>query len=191
VTTNDSWRRFLDTGAAVGQVTLTKAGEIAKGLMDPEPENRERAWRDLDDLGRAGRQLGEQLADLAKSRLVRQLGHPGSLEETIEWIADLVSTRTRHPGTAPAGDPDPLPHDSAPAPAKAGKVKQEKHKKKEKAAGGQGTKAGGSDKKHSDKKHSDKKHSDKKHKQGRGKKTSSKPGRVVTLTLASDLADRR
>jgi hypothetical protein len=180
VTTNESWRRFLDAGTAVGQVTLAKANEIAKGLMASEQETRERAWRDLDELGRSGRQLGEQLVDLAKSRLTRELGHLGSLEETLDWVADLVSVRTRRPEppTWP-GDADRLESiDGVAKKAKDAKPKQKKPKKKEKAAAAAGrrTKDGGSGRKE--------------HKQGDGKKAAPEPERVVTRAR-SDRAGRR
>jgi hypothetical protein len=184
VTNNESWRRFLDAGTAVGQATLTKATEIAKGLMDPEHGTRERAWRDLDDLGRAGRQLGEQLAGLAKSRLASQRGHFGSLEETLDWVADLVATRQgRHEPPSRASDlTDWLTGGEAPRKANGtgsnGK-RAKKSKKKEKAAAAdhQKKKATGS--------------GDKKHKKRDRARGGSDPDRVLRLTRVGDPADRR
>lgn len=134
MSTNESWRRFLDAGTAVGAATLSRATEIAKGLMDTEPAARERARRDLDDLGRTGRQLAEQLAELAKARLSGPLGHTGSIEETLDWIADLVSARTEGQSQPPkAREADHL----GSATTRDAPTKPKKKQKKDKAAKGQ------------------------------------------------------
>jgi hypothetical protein len=149
VSTNESWRRFLDAGTAVGAATLSRATEIAKGLMDAEPATRERARRDLDDLGRTGRQLGEQLAELAKSRLSGSLGHTGSIEETLGWISDLVSVRVRRHEARPKAREaaDRLGGDGGAAPGSPAKHK--KQKKKDKAAKGKHKEAKGKKQKQS------------------------------------------
>lgn len=136
MSTNENWRRFLDAGTAVGAATLTRAQEIAKGLMDAEPATREQARRDLDDLGRTGRQLGEQLAELAKSRLSGPLGHSGSIEETLAWISDLVSVRTRRHETRPQAKETAERLEGTTAPPPGSPAKHKKQKKKDKVVKG-------------------------------------------------------
>lgn len=177
MSTNESWRRFLDAGTAVGAATLSRATEIAKGLMDDEPETRERAWRDLDDMGRTGRQLGEQLADLAKSRLRGPIGHVGSIEETLDWISDLVSVRTGRDQSHPEGSDaaDRLGGHVEAQRSTGASSKDKKYKKKDE------------DGKTKHKKGAASKH--KKQKQA-GRETA-RPDRVLTLSRPADPAGRR
>jgi hypothetical protein len=92
VTTNENWRRYLEAGAAVGQVTLARAEGIAKGLFGPDDEERETAWHDLDELTRFGRQMGDQLIDMARAEMSRHLEAlgVGSLDQFLDRITDLV-----------------------------------------------------------------------------------------------------
>ncbi|MGH9047559.1 MAG: hypothetical protein ACRDVW_09655 [Acidimicrobiales bacterium] len=111
MTTNDSWRRYLETGAAVGQATMARAEEIAKGLFDPDENERESAWRDLEELTRFGRMMGEQLAETAKAEVARQLNHAGGapLERLFERISHLLGVPSPAPtdtvSDAPSGKP--------------------------------------------------------------------------------------
>jgi hypothetical protein len=107
VTTNDSWRRYLEAGAAVGQVTLARAEGIARGLFAPDDEERETAWRDLDELTRFGRLMGDQLIDMARAEMSRQLETlgAGSLEHFLDRIADLVRSQ---PVDAPSRSAEPV-----------------------------------------------------------------------------------
>ncbi len=109
MTTNESWRKYLEAGAAVGQATAARAEDIAKRLFDPDEEERESAWRDLEQLSRFGRVMGEQLAEMARGELTRQLktfGN-GSFEQFFDRIADLFGA------TAPAPEPPgPIEHEA-------------------------------------------------------------------------------
>ena len=106
MTTNDSWRRYLEAGAAVGQVTLARAEGIARGLFAPDDEERETAWRDLDELTRFGRLMGDQLIDMARAEMSRQLETlgAGSLVQFLDRIADLVRSQ---PVDAPSRSAEP------------------------------------------------------------------------------------
>jgi len=115
VTSNDSWRRYLEAGTALGQVTLGRAEEIAKGLLAPGDEEREAARNDLDELTRFGRQMGEQFVDMARAEVSKQLEALGvdSLEELFDRLADLVRSQpvdvpSHHAGSA--SDPGPPEH---------------------------------------------------------------------------------
>ncbi len=92
VTSNESWQKYLEAGAAVGQATAARAEDIAKRLFDPDEDERESAWRDLEQLTRFGRLMGEQLAEMARAEVTRQLKSigNGSFDLLFERIADLL-----------------------------------------------------------------------------------------------------
>jgi len=107
VTTNESWRKYLEAGAAVGQATAARAEDIARRLFDPDGDERESAWRDLEQLTRFGRLMGEQLAEMARAELKRQvktLGE-GSFDQVLEWIGDLLGTPATPTGTKSPEEP--------------------------------------------------------------------------------------
>ncbi len=112
MTSNDSWRRYLEAGTALGQVTLGRAEEIAKGLLAPADEEREAARNDLDELTRFGRQMGEQFVDMARAEVSKQLEALGvdSLEELFDRLADLVRSQPVDvPSHRAESAPDPGP----------------------------------------------------------------------------------
>jgi len=107
VTSNESWRRYLDATTAVGQVTLDRAQEIARGLLSDDEQTRTRARRDLEDLGRASRLFGGQLVALARDELGRQLKQVGSLDELFDRIADVLGGPVRDPARDPSTEVGP------------------------------------------------------------------------------------
>ncbi len=128
MTTNDNWRRYLEAGTAVGQATLARAEEIARGLLGPGEEEPESAWHELDELTRFGRHVGEQLVDMARAEMFKQLETlgVGSLDHLFARIADLVGSQPvdapSHPGESP-----PAPEHLEPAAqAGAGTARTEK-----------------------------------------------------------------
>ncbi len=132
VTSNESWQRFLDTGAAVGQVTLSKANDIARGLMAEEPSERQRARHELDDLTRMGRQMGEQLVDLARDQLGGRMHDLSSVDDLLDLIGTLFGSHEERERGAEA-EPEPSrqrlePTDPLPK-AKTGGTKAKKAKK--------------------------------------------------------------
>jgi restriction endonuclease Mrr len=92
MTSEESWRKYLEAGAAVGQATAARAEDIAKRLFDPDEEERQSAWRDLEQLRRFGRLMGEQLAEMARTELGRKLKSlgEGPVDQFFERIADLL-----------------------------------------------------------------------------------------------------
>jgi hypothetical protein len=148
VTTNDSWRRYLEAGAAVGQVTLARAEGIARGLFAPDDEERETAWHDLDELTRFGRLMGDQLIDMARAEMSRQLETlgAGSLVQFLDRIADLVRSQ---PVDAPSrsAEPaterehlEPVPEASPSGSRRAGTAREETAPKPHKGQGAKATK---------------------------------------------------
>ena len=101
MTTNESWRRYLEAGAAVGQLTLARAEEIARGLLAPGEEERSNAWDEFEELTRFGRLMGEQLVEVARAEVTKQLETfgVGSLDQLWARISDLV-------GSAGVDEPD-------------------------------------------------------------------------------------
>ncbi len=153
MSSSESWRRLLDAGAAVGEVTLTKANEIAKGLMADEAAARDQAWRDLDDLGRFGFKMGEQLADLARSQVRGRLRDLDALDQLIDLVGGLFSSSPHgedsreeaadpevlHPGEALRVEPVPAagrPEADWPEPSGEHKTIKNKNKKGKKKARG-------------------------------------------------------
>jgi hypothetical protein len=108
VTTNDSWRRYLEAGAAVGQLTVSRAEEIAKGLLAPGEEQRKTAWREFEDLTRFGRQMGEQLVEAARAELTKQLktSGVGSFDQVWTRITDLIGSVPDGPANTAATPPE-------------------------------------------------------------------------------------
>ena len=94
MTTNESWRRYLEAGAAVGQLTLARAEEIARGLLAPGEEERSTAWAEFEELTRFGRLMGEQLVEVARAEVTKQLETfgVGSLDQLWARISDLVGS---------------------------------------------------------------------------------------------------
>jgi hypothetical protein len=174
VTTNDSWRRYLEAGAAVGQLTLSRAEEIAKGLVAPTEEQRKTAWREFEDLTRFGRQMGEQLVEVARAELTKQLktNGVGSFDQVWDRIADLI-------GAVPDADshtaPTPPEHVE---PAVGSKAKKNPKKNKERAEGKNGA---------TGKKNKKKQHKENGVVSGAPEGTTG-PDRVVTLTRSPDRA---
>jgi hypothetical protein len=117
VTTNDSWRRYLEAGAAVGQLTLSRAEEIAKGLVAPGEEQRKTAWREFEDLTRFGRQMGEQLVEVARAELTKQLktSGVGSFDQVWERITDLIGSVPDGPANTAGTPPETPPEHVEPA----------------------------------------------------------------------------
>ena len=107
VTTNDNWRRYLEAGTAVGQVTLARAEGIARGLLAAGGDERESAWHELDELTRFGRLMGEQLVDVARAEMLKQLETlgVGSLDQFLERIGDLVGSQSVDAPSHPAESP--------------------------------------------------------------------------------------
>ncbi len=159
MTNSESWRRLLDAGAAVGEITLTKANEIAKGLMAEEPTARDQAWRDLDDLGRFGFKMGEQLADLARSQVRGRLRDLDALDQLIDLVGGLFSSSSRgeespeeaagpevlHPGGGLRVEPVPAPDRPEPSGETTAIEIKNKMNKKDKKKGKGKKKARGQD----------------------------------------------
>ncbi|MGH8995117.1 MAG: hypothetical protein ACRDYB_03640 [Acidimicrobiales bacterium] len=139
--TDQSWRRFLDAGALIGQVSMARAEEISRGLFSDDEARRQESWRDLEELGRVGRKMGEQFVALARAELAKQLEGVGGFEQLVDRLADLFAT------AGPSEDERPAPGDrtafadllDAPAPPAAApkepKNKDGAEEKKAKAKG--------------------------------------------------------
>lgn len=113
-------------GATVGELTVARAEEIARGLTAEDHEVRERAWREVDQLTRFGLRMGEQFLDLAKDRVSAEVRTRSAdvLDRLLERLGDVLSAEPEEGGSswghepAPvgaAGRPAPLPEDLEPS----------------------------------------------------------------------------
>lgn len=77
----------------MGELTVARAEEIARGLVDEDEAVRDRAWREVDQLARFGLRMGEQLFEVAKDRLGAQLRtrSADTLDVFLERLGDLLS----------------------------------------------------------------------------------------------------
>ena len=168
MTTNESWRRYLEAGAAVGQLTLARAEEIARGLLAPGEEERSTAWAEFEELTRFGRLMGEQLVETARSEVTKQLEMfgVGSLDQLWERISDLVGS---------AG----VDESYQSTPNRAAEAK--KHKKDKKDGRGKKGPKGKRSKKH-------KEENEEKDTDGSGPHWASGPKRVLSLAKPPDSA---
>jgi hypothetical protein len=103
--TDESWKRFLDAGALIGQVSMARAEEISRGLFSDDEATRRESWRDLEEMGRVGRKMGEQFVTLARAELTKQLEGVGSFDQLVDRLSDLFGR-----GAQP-GDEGPAPGD--------------------------------------------------------------------------------
>jgi hypothetical protein len=101
--TDESWRRFLDAGTLIGQVSMARAEEISRGLFSDDEATRSEAWRDLEEMGRVGRKMGEQFVALARAELAKQLDGVGGFDQLVDRLAGLFGT----PGRSEAEQPTP------------------------------------------------------------------------------------
>ena len=141
--TDESWRRFLDAGALIGQVSMARAEEISRGLLSEDEAIRRESWRDLEEMGRVGRKMGEQFVTLARAELAKQLEGVGSFDQRGDRLGDLLKRGSPSDAGRPAPGDDTAFSDllDAPAPGPA-RAKKQKQKKKEKdGAAGKNAKA--------------------------------------------------
>jgi len=78
----------------MGQLTLARAEGIARGLLAPGEEERSTAWAEFEELTRFGRLMGEQLVEVARTEVTKQLETfgVGSLDQLWGRISDLVGS---------------------------------------------------------------------------------------------------
>lgn len=88
MSSKEAWRRYLEMGATVGELTLARAEQIARDMTAEDQQSRERAWREVEQLTRFGLRIGEQLLEVAKERLSDELRTRSA--DTLERLADRV-----------------------------------------------------------------------------------------------------
>lgn len=88
MSSKEAWRRYLEMGATVGELTLARAEQIARDMTAEDQQSRERAWREVEQLTRFGLRIGEQLLEVVKERLSDELRTRSA--DTLERLADRV-----------------------------------------------------------------------------------------------------
>ena len=97
--TDESWRRFLDAGTLIGQVSMARAEEIS-WLSTTRRPGASRARPRGDGPGRA--QDGEQFVTLARAELTKQLEGVGSFDQLVDRLSDLFGKGDRPDAEGPA-----------------------------------------------------------------------------------------
>ncbi|MHB1584328.1 MAG: hypothetical protein ACYC0E_11320, partial [Acidimicrobiales bacterium] len=70
---SDGWKRYVEAGALLGQVTRARAEEIVRELVGAGEVQREQAQRWVDDLVERSRRASEDLVSLVRAEVSAQL----------------------------------------------------------------------------------------------------------------------
>jgi Histone H1-like nucleoprotein HC2 len=124
VARDDPFRRYLEAGALLGEITRARAEEFVRDLTNGEGRASDRAQHWVDELVTRSVQAGEQLIELIRSEVETSLEVLGfsSLDDMAHQVADVLSGRGRDTGRTPTGS-EPRTADD-PAPAKQGTAKE-------------------------------------------------------------------
>jgi hypothetical protein len=124
VARDDPFRRYLDAGALLGEITRARAEEFVRDLTNGEGRASDRAQHWVDELVTRSVQAGEQLIELIRSEVETSLEVLGfsSLDDMAHQVADVLSGRGWDTGRTPTGS-EPRTADD-PAPAKQGTAKK-------------------------------------------------------------------
>ncbi|MGH9043606.1 MAG: hypothetical protein ACRDVP_01995 [Acidimicrobiales bacterium] len=140
-------RRYLETGAILGEMTFSRAQEILKALAAQDQGERDRAWRELDRFSRLGRKVAEECAAVLRSEVSRQVGGLGSLDEVLARVSRVLHAYggepdgprpPRAPGQAGVIEASGLYQQSSGAPGKPKKHKPAKTRPTSSGAGASG-----------------------------------------------------
>lgn len=99
MTSNGDWRRYVEAGAAVGQVAAARVEDITQRLLSSEDQDRQSAWQEIELLARFGLQMGEQLLDLARKELDEGLGDLATdpLKHLLAYLSEAMRGQPQGP----------------------------------------------------------------------------------------------
>jgi hypothetical protein len=184
VTSNEAWRKYLEAGTALGQQTVARAEGIARGLFASDEGERRDAWQEVDQLARFGMQVGEQLVDVARAELTRQLKHRavGSLDDLLERVKDLIGPDAGTEADPSVTAPIPVSENEIDKETKTAKGAMGQAKLDKATTSGKSKKQRAGDKQHKKKDKRDKRDKkDKKEKELTGESQGGEPDRVLSL----------
>lgn len=103
MTSDDGFRKYIEAGAVLGQVTRARAEEIVKELVNAGDLQREQAQQWVDDLLDRSRKTSEELVRLVRTEITNQLSAFGidpedlarHLSDTIRHSADVGRSATK------------------------------------------------------------------------------------------------
>jgi polyhydroxyalkanoate synthesis regulator phasin len=88
---SDGWKRYVEAGALLGQVTRARAEEIVRELVSTGDVQREQAQRWVDELVERSRRTSEDLVNLIRSEVAAQLTALGlDPDELAHQAAELL-----------------------------------------------------------------------------------------------------
>jgi polyhydroxyalkanoate synthesis regulator phasin len=101
--TNDTWKRYLETGSAFVSLTQQRAEGIVKDLVKRGEVRQERAQKAVDDLVRRSRKNSEELMKVVRSEVQQQLGALGlATKADIARLEDKINRATASGGSSGA-----------------------------------------------------------------------------------------
>lgn len=91
MTKSDGWKRYVEAGALLGQVTRARAEEIVRELVSTGDVQREQAQRWVDELVERSRRTSEDLMSLIRGEVAAQLTALGlDPDELARQAAELL-----------------------------------------------------------------------------------------------------
>ncbi len=89
---NDAFRKYVEAGAALGQVTRARAEELVRELLSAGGSSKGQAQEFLDDLLERSRRMGDSLLEVVRAEVASQLSALGvtSVDDLAQRVADIL-----------------------------------------------------------------------------------------------------
>ena len=110
MTNDEGWRRYIDAGMTLTQITRARAQELVRELVRSGEMERGRAQERVDDLVRRSRERSEALVQTIRDEVDGQLHDMGmaTVEDIAARVADLLAAAAAA-GRAATGQPERTP----------------------------------------------------------------------------------
>ena len=102
MTNDEGWRRYIEAGMALTQITRARAEELVRELVRNGEMERGRAQERVDELVRRSRERSEALLDMVRDEVQSQLRDLGmaTVEDVAARVADLIAAAAKAGRTA-------------------------------------------------------------------------------------------
>jgi polyhydroxyalkanoate synthesis regulator phasin len=89
---NDAFRKYVEAGAALGQVTRARAEELMRELLSAGGSSRGQAQEFIDDLLERSRRMGDSLLEVVRAEVARQLSALGvtSVDDLAQQVGEVL-----------------------------------------------------------------------------------------------------